>query len=657
MAETVAKEISTDGSIWLDWLDRQFRKVSRGIALAAIGGMLLLSILTIADVSLRTLINTPIPGFYELSELVMAVVITCCFPVVVATGSSLTVDFLSENLSRRTRDGLAVLGGLILLTFLVVLTWRFVIYAQGIASRNAETSNLLVPVAPFWWVVTTVCGFTVCIQSVAFLKQVDTALRSWGARTSVIGTGAQNERSGKNWLVVTVVVAILAIISTVLILTAGSDTDGNLLKAVTFIAMLSLILLQVPLAGAMGLVGLASVAAVTGDYSAGLFKLATDAGDLLIKLDLAAVPLFILMGGFAGAAGVSSDVYRLANAILGRYRGGLALATIGACAGFGAVTGSSVATAATMGRVSLPEMRSRGYSDRLATGCIAAGGTLGMLIPPSAIMVIYAVLADVSINKMFIAAIIPALIATLFYMAVVFITTRLSPDIAPEGEAAPWAEVVSAVLGSWSVVVLFGIVVGGIYGGFFTATEAAAVGAGIAFLFAWLRKGLSGGALWKVLEETASSTGMLYMIVIGAMAFAFFIGITQLPNGLVAWAEGLKLTPVIIVLAILLLYIFLGAFMDPITMLLITVPVVLPLINSFGYDLIWWGIMTVMVIEIGMITPPLGLNVFVIKSISDGTPLTTVFRGIMPFLLVDILRLLIFLFLPILVLWLPATMG
>ena len=306
-----------------------------------------------------------------------------------------------------------------------------------------------------------------------------------------------------------------------------------------------------------------------------------------------------------------------------------------------------------MGRVSLPEMRERSYGDRLATGCIAAGGTLGMLIPPSAIMVIFAVLADTSINKMFIAAIIPAIVATLFYIAVVFLTVRLSPSAAPAGEAAPVSEILSALLGAWSVLILFGIVVGGI----FDATEAAAVGAGGAFIFAWARKGLSAGGLWRVLEETASSTGMLYMIVIGAMAFAFFIGITQMLNDIVDWAEGLDVAPIVVILAILLLYIFLGAFMDPITMLLITVPVVLPLINSYNYDLLWWGIMTVMVIEIGMISPPLGLNVFVIKSISGGTPLTTVFRCILPFLAADIVRLLLFLILPALVVWLPGTMG
>ena len=716
-----------------------FRITSRGIALAAIGGMLAISILTIIDVTLRALVNTPIPGFYELAELMMAVIIAACFPTVLATRNSLTVDFIGERLGPRARGLLGLAGAVLLLGFLAILTWRFAIYAEGIASRNAETTTLLLPVAPFWWLVTVICGFSAAVQTVIVLvctmelgrsalpapaptsfpqgpeRTVAAGLIALVAATAVIvfteflpvapfwwvvavaggvsalvitaviafpataqkngGTqqaarspedaarrggqqdgGAAANSTGRKWKVATLLIAGIGLVAVISLLMASPGSDSGWLAAITFAAMLGLIMLQVPLAAAMGLVGLAAVAAVTGDYAAGLLKLATDAGDLMVKLDLAAVPLFILMGGFASAAGVSADIYRLANALLGRFRGGLALATIGACAGFGAVTGSSVATAATMGRVSLPEMRQRGYRDHLATGSIAAGGTLGMLIPPSAIMVIYAVLADTSINKMFIAAIIPAVIATLFYMAVVFLTVRLSPTAAPKGEAAPISEIFSALLGAWSVLILFGIVVGGIYGGFFDATEAAAVGAGVAFVFAWARKGLSAGGLWRVLEETATSTGMLYMIVVGAMAFAFFIGITQMPNSIVDWAQGLDMAPLLVVAAILVLYIFLGAFMDPITMLLITVPVVLPLIQSYNYDLLWWGIMTVMVIEIGMITPPLGLNVFVIKSISGGTALTTVFRGIMPFLAADILRLLLFLLLPVLVIWLPGTM-
>lgn len=639
----------------LDRLDRRLTKLSRGIALGAIAGMLLISILTVADVALRTWANAPIPGFYELSQLVMAVVVACCFPAVLAMRRNLTVDFLKGMMPERMGRISAAAGALLMLVFVLLLAWRFKVFTEGVASRNAETVELLMPVAPFWWAVTAIFAFSVLVQAVAtvrtirdiFAPRINAERLARPAVAAIVG--------------ICLAVATLSVLGLILpvedlsFLSSLGLRDKAVVAALAFTAMISLLLLQIPLASAMGLVGLASAAAILDGYSGGLNILATNGADLLKNMDLAAIPLFILMGGFASAAGVSADVYRLANALLGRFRGGLALATIGACAGFGAVTGSSVATAATMGRVSLPEMRQRGYSDRLATGSIAAGGTLGMLIPPSAIMVIYAVLADTSISKMFIAAVVPAIIATLFYMAVVVVTVRLSPSAAPAGERISGRELVGAILNGWSVVVLFGIVVGGLYGGIFTATEAAAVGAGAAFAFFLSRKGFDRKAFRQVLEETAASTGMIYLIVIGAMAFAFFVGVAQLPDAIVGAVQAADLAPLVVVILILCLYVFLGAFMDPITMLLITVPVVLPLIQSFGYDLIWWGILTVMVIEIGMISPPLGLNVFVIKSVADDIDLATVFRGIMPFLLADLIRVTLFVALPILILWLPST--
>jgi tripartite ATP-independent transporter DctM subunit len=377
---------------------------------------------------------------------------------------------------------------------------------------------------------------------------------------------------------------------------------------------------------------------------------------MLASLDLATIPLFVMMGGFAAAAGVSGDIYRVAHALLGRFRGGLALATIGACAGFGAVTGSSIANAATMGRVSLPEMRQRGYSIELATGSVAAGGTLGMLIPPSSVMIVFAVLASASIGKMYIAAMLPAVIAVLFYLLVVAVMTRLKPSLAPAGDRVPRREMLVAVARSWSVFALFGLVIGGLYVGAFTATEAAAVGAGAAFVFALLRGGLAKGAFWNVLDETATSAGMLYLVTIGASAFSFYIGFVRMPNELVAWVQGLNRAPAMVLLLILLFYIFLGCFMDPFTMLFVTLPIVLPIVSGFGYDIVWWGILTVMVIEIGMLTPPVGLNVFVIKSIVPDVPLSRVFAGVIPFIAADVVRLLLIFAFPIIALWLPATM-
>jgi C4-dicarboxylate transporter DctM subunit len=644
----------------LDQLDRLLQTLSRGVALGAVFGMVLISIFTVIDVALRSWANSPIPGFYELTQLVMAIVIACCFPAVLAMRRNLTVDFLQGMMSPRLQRLAAALGAITMLVFVTVLAWRFVVFTQGIASRNAETIQLLLPVAPFWWVVTAVLIFSILVQVVATLQSV---------KYAILGPASPDpEKPTKRRPVVLGLVITLTLLATFATLAlAFPAEEGSFLQEaglreaanvsiLAFVAMVSLLMLQIPLASAMGLVGLAAASAMLDGYSGGLNILSTNAADLLKNMDLAAIPLFILMGGFASAAGVSADIYRLANALLGRFKGGLALATIGACAGFGAVTGSSVATAATMGRVSLPEMRQRGYADTLATGTIAAGGTLGMLIPPSAIMVIYAVLADTSISQMFIAAIIPAAIAVFFYMAVVVATVLIKPHSAPAGRQASGREVLDAIVGSWSVVVLFGIVVGGIYGGLFTATEAAAVGAGGAFVFFLVRKGLDWKAFWQVLEETASSAGMIYLIVVGSMVFAFFVGIAQLPNGIVESVQAANLAPLLVVALILLLYVFLGAFMDPITMLLITVPVVLPLIQNFGFDLIWWGILTVMVIEIGMISPPLGLNVFVIKSVADDMELSTVFRGIVPFLLADLLRLAVIVALPILATWLPSTM-
>jgi tripartite ATP-independent transporter DctM subunit len=428
------------------------------------------------------------------------------------------------------------------------------------------------------------------------------------------------------------------------------------LSLLALVAMIALTLLEVPLGAAMGLIGIVGLAHVLGRYNSAFVLLGTNSSQLLINLDLATIPLFIMMGGFAAAAGLSRELYRLAHAVVGHLRGGLAYATIGGCAGFGAVNGSSVATAAVIGKVALPEMRAHGYSERLATGCIAAGGTLGMLIPPSTMMVIYAFLTGTSISDLFIAAIVPGIVATACYVAAVLLYVRLSPGAAPKVAARVPGEALAALKGCWGVIFLFAVVVGGLYGGLFTATEAAAVGAGIAFLFAlWRRRGSGRGWIYEVLADTAANTGMIYVLVIGAQMFSSFFGVGDLPKELVAWTKGLDLRPFWIVLMILALYIFLGCIMDPFTMLIVTVPFVIPLIEDMGYSLVWWGIIAVMVCEIAMITPPLGVNVFVIKAVAN-VPMRTVFAGVTPFIVADSIRLLILTALPALTLWLPKTM-
>ncbi|MBL8661968.1 MAG: TRAP transporter large permease subunit [Candidatus Odyssella sp.] len=642
--------------------DAVSRTTTRAFALLAVAGMLVISLLSTADVLMRFLLNRPIGGFNELAELAMAAIIAGCFPAVLASRRNLTVDFLEAVFSRRQKRILATVSGALGVVFMIVLTWRFAIHAQGLAQRDATTVTLLLPMAPFWWAVVGALAACIPVQAIASLVHVRDVARSApepeAQRAAAFLPARWHAPLAAGVALVALAGSFVLLMPTEWLpaLKSWGLRSPGAVTIVAFVTMLALLMLQVPLAVAMGLTGLAAVSAVHGSPAPGLFTLATNSADLLASLDLATIPLFVMMGGFAAAAGVSGDIYRLAHAALGRFRGGLALATIGACAGFGAITGSSVANAATMGRVSLPEMRQRGYSIELATGSVAAGGTLGMLIPPSSVMIIFAVLASASIGKMYIAAMLPALIAVALYLLVVVAVTRLRPAAAPAGEWVGARALALAALRSWTVVALFGLVIGGIYVGVFTATEAAAVGAGAAFLFAVARGGLRGGGFWRVLDETAASAGMLYLVTIGASAFGFFIGFVRLPNDIVGFVQGLDMAPALVLVLILLFYVFLGCFMDPFTMLFVTLPIVLPIVTGFGYDVIWWGILTVTVIEIGMLTPPVGLNVFVIKSVVPDVPLSRVFAGVMPFVAVDAVRLAILFAVPALVLWLPGTM-
>jgi tripartite ATP-independent transporter DctM subunit len=347
----------------------------------------------------------------------------------------------------------------------------------------------------------------------------------------------------------------------------------------------------------------------------------------------------------------------LAYAFIGHRRGGLALATIGGCAGFGAVCGSSVATAATMGRVALPEMLDRGYSQTLATGSIAAGGTLGMLIPPSVIMVIYAFLTEQFVITLFIAALIPGVIAILFHFVTVMILVRRNPEAGPAGERTDWPGRWRVLAQSWGVMFLMLAVIGGIYGGVFTVNEAASLGAGLAFLFTVFRGRLNWDTMFQVLKETATNTAMIYLIIGGASIFSSFVTLSRMPDALVDLISGLGVAPLVVILILFVVYLILGAVFDTVAAMVITLPFVLPLVIELGYNPIWWGVVLVMAIEVGMITPPIGMNVFVLFGVAKKIPLKTIFTGILPFFYADIVRILLIILFPALALWLPQTLG
>jgi C4-dicarboxylate transporter, DctM subunit len=423
-----------------------------------------------------------------------------------------------------------------------------------------------------------------------------------------------------------------------------------------FAAMFVLIALHVPIGAAMGIAGFAAFGMMAG-FAPALSLFGTEAATALGNVELAAIPLFLLMGGFASVAGMSADAYRLAHALCGHWRGGLAYSTLLGCAGFGAVCGSSVATAATMTSVALPEMRARGYRASLSTGCIAAGGTLGILVPPSIILVLYGVLTEQFVITLYVAAAIPALIAAAFLVAATAVVVRVDPAAGPAGAKATRAELLGALARSWAVVLLALVMVVGIYAGLFTVSEAAAVGAALAFVFALARRRLTRGLFYSTLVESAATTGMIYMMLIGANVLSYFVTASGLPEATVKGIQELGWPPVLVLSLLLALFIFLGAIFEEVSVMLITLPFVLPMIEGFGYSPIWWGVINVIVIEIGMIAPPIGLNVFVVHSMARDVPMRTIYAGIMPFFYAEIALLALLVAFPALTMALPAALG
>lgn len=427
--------------------------------------------------------------------------------------------------------------------------------------------------------------------------------------------------------------------------------------------VLILVLLRFPIAFAMGIVGVIGVA-YENSMNAAISMTARLIVDTSQDYGLSIIPLFILMGLLVNKSGISRELYQVSNAFLGHMRGGLAMATVVACGGFAAICGSSLATAATMSKVAMPEMRRYGYADSLSTASIAAGGTLGILIPPSVILVIYGILTETSIGKLFIAGILPGLMGILFYLFAVRITILRNPSAGPAGERASWTERLDALKGVWAVLLLFTLVIGGLYGILdfwpihltFSPTEAAGMGAAGAFLIALARKRLSSSDITQVLAETASTTVSLFSVLIGAWVFSNFVNIAGLPEGLQGLVSSMGLSPWAVMILIVLVYIVLGCVFESMSMLLLTVPIFFPLVKSLGFDPIWFGIIVVVVTEISLITPPVGLNVFILRGVVEDVSTATIFKGVTPFWIMDILRLILLLCVPTISLFLPSLM-
>jgi tripartite ATP-independent transporter DctM subunit len=422
------------------------------------------------------------------------------------------------------------------------------------------------------------------------------------------------------------------------------------------IILLALLLMGMPIGVALGLVGVVGLSVVLGIEPA-LIKSGVIVFETLTRYELGTLPLFLLMAHLLSSANASRDFFDAAARFIGHRRGGLAFASVGGCAAFGAINGSSLATAATMGLVALPEMRKRGYSGSFATGCVAAGGTLGQMIPPSGALIVFGIIAEQSIGKLFTAAIIPGLSQMLLYFAVIWIVTTIRPKIAPPSERYGWAERRRSLFRVIDVLLLVMLVIGGIAMGWVTPTEAASIGACGALLICAMRRQLSWKTLRTALEQTLITSGLIYVVIIGSLIFSVFISVTGLAEAIASSAAQTSLSPVLTLFLIALVLLLLGSVLDGLALMLLSTPIILPIVTNLGLSPIWFGIFLVRAMEIGFIHPPIGLNLYVIHGIAKDVSLGRIFKGVLPFLAADLFHLMTLIVFPATVLWLPQLIG
>jgi tripartite ATP-independent transporter DctM subunit len=631
-------------------VERDAHRISRYIASFGVVAMLIVSCVIVFDVLSRWFVGPAVSGLNEIVQLIFAVAIAACLPAGLASGVNLSVDICRRQFGTRLARRFEALGEVTLLVFYALLAWRVWIYAE--AHQGTVTTVRHWPQSPFLY------GVAVLFVLAAIMEAIVTT-RVLLARETEEGRPTPTKGG-----VVSAAIVLASFGFCLFCLLYGFVDFAGLSRwtiahpttatTIASVVMWGVLMGLIPIASTMALIGLGGTMLIAG-IQPGLDAFSSEAAGFLTRADVIVLPLFLLMGNFAATAGMSEDIYRLANALFRGFRGGLALATIGGCAGFGAVTGSSVATAATFGKIAMPEMRSRGYSPELSTGAVCAGGTLGALVPPSGALVVYALLTETSIGQLFIAAIVPAALAVAFYLITILLYVKVRPRAAPAAESASRSELFAALRQASSVLFLFALVIGGLYVGVFTGSESAAVGAVVAFGYALARGKLKGPAFWEVMADTVKTTAMIYSLIIGALTFSFAVGLSNMPFEFVEWIRSLDAAPIVIIIVIVLIFTALGTFMDTFAIMFITLPVVVPLLLEYNFDLIWWGIVMLIIVETGQISPPFGLNLFVIRSVAPNVSLGTVFLGVAPFCVADVIKLALVIAFPALALWLPAT--
>ena len=639
----------TEATTTLEKLDSSIDRACGLISGIAVIGLLAGALVIVADICLRTFGSGGVVALNEIMSQMFGMAVAATLPAGVAGRVNLKVDLMGSHFGPKLTRFLTVLGSICVLIFFALLT--FYVYKLGIRflDQGRETVILKWPLGPTYIFATVCMGLATLVQVIKIVRDATMPIEARAERSTKLGIGIAATLGA-----MMVGTAAWALFDLPSLQGFALDRPG-LMVVIAFLMLWLGVLCQIPLAAATGLLGVAGTAIVLGMSATGRVY-ANDAMEFLTSWNVATLPMFLMMGSFAVAAGISTDIYRLANAILGRIKGGLAYATIFGCAGFGAVSGSSVATAATFGRIALPEMSKLKYDPQLASGTVAAGGTLGSLVPPSGAIILFALLTEQSIGILFVAAMGPALLALLLYFATIFVVLRIDPSRVPATttEREPLG---AALIGAIPVILLFGVVIGGLYTGFFTATESAAVGAFGAFLLALLRGKLNRGRLLEVLSETTATTALIYGLIFGALIFAFFVNLGQAPEFAAKAIANIDATPIVILAVLLIFYLLLGAVMDSFAVMVITVPIVTPIVVGLGFDVFHWGILMLVVVELGLITPPFGINLFVLKSLQPDQPIGKIMRGVIPFICADLVKIILLVAFPAIALWLPSTMN
>ena len=596
---------------------------------------MLMVVLVTAHVLSRALFNKPLVGTVELEELMIVILVFCGIAYTQITRNHISVDFVTARLSKGMQNIIATATSLVNTLFFMALTWQSLVLSKEQMSDGTATFDLQIPLFWVMWIVAL--GF--------FLFGLSTF-------TEFLKTAYATIKAGHP---LATLVAVLFSITLVVLPFLGMELELEVGQYLGIVALLIFLFSGMLIGAALGFLGFFGMALLFGPESGlGLFK--TVPYSMTASYSLCVIPFFILMGELCFQAGLSEKLYQSAYKWVGRFRGGLSMATVLACGAFSAVSGSSLATAATMGAVSLPEMKRYKYADTLATGSIAAGGTIGILIPPSVVLIIYGILTEVSIAELFFAGIIPGLISLVYYVIAIVVWTRVNPNVGPPGPKFPMRERMGSLTDTWEVLCLFALIMGGIYGGLFTPTEAGAVGATGALAFGIIRRRITGKNLFEALLATGRTTSMVFMVVIGTAIYGYFLTSTQLPMVLADYAVNLAVPPVAVIGAIIAICFGLGCVMGTLPLVFITVPIFAPVVETLGFDLIWFGVIVVVISEIGMITPPVGINVYIMKGIARDVPLSTVFRGIFPFLIADFARLVTLIAFPWLTLFLPELL-